>query len=93
MVDWLGGEGFDGALVFDECHRAKNCIAKQAAMGRKQNESKTSRVRPTLPLSTVTRHQTVTCLHGIPEPNWHCIPLFKAQILAYLHTPSAVDDH
>ncbi|KAL0037371.1 hypothetical protein WJX79_004342 [Trebouxia sp. C0005] len=43
MVDWLGGEGFDGALVFDECHRAKNCIAKQAAMGRKQNESKTSR--------------------------------------------------
>ncbi|KAL0036320.1 hypothetical protein WJX77_002328 [Trebouxia sp. C0004] len=43
IVDWLGGEGFHGALVFDECHRAKNCIAKQAAMGRKQNESKTSR--------------------------------------------------
>ena len=45
IADWLGGESFEGALVFDECHRAKNCIAKQAAMGRRQNESKTSRVR------------------------------------------------
>ena len=44
IAEWLGGDAFDGALVFDECHRAKNCIAKQGAMGRKQNESKTSRV-------------------------------------------------
>jgi len=44
IVEWLGGESFEGALVFDECHRAKNCIAKQAAMGRNQNESKTSKV-------------------------------------------------
>lgn len=64
MVDWLGGEGFDGALVFDECHRAKNCIAKQAAMGRKQNESKTSRVRPTL-------HVNRTTAPGCHLPAWH----------------------
>ena len=75
MVDWLGGEGFAGALVFDECHRAKNCIAKQAAMGRKQNESKTSRVTPTCPLSTITQHQTIICLHDIQAPNWHCMSL------------------
>ena len=25
MVDWLGGgAGWDGVLVFDECHKAKN---------------------------------------------------------------------
>lgn len=26
VVDWLGGEAFDGCLVFDECHKAKNFI-------------------------------------------------------------------
>ena len=44
IVEWLGGDAFEGALVFDECHKAKNCIAKQAAGGRTQGESKTSRV-------------------------------------------------
>lgn len=44
IVEWLGGEQFDGALVFDECHKAKNCIAKQGDKGRRQSESKTSRV-------------------------------------------------
>jgi hypothetical protein len=24
IVHWLGGETFDGLLVFDECHKAKN---------------------------------------------------------------------
>lgn len=24
VVDWLGGPTFDGCLVFDECHKAKN---------------------------------------------------------------------
>lgn len=24
LVSWCGGEAFDGCLVFDECHKAKN---------------------------------------------------------------------
>ena len=24
LVSWCGGESFDGCLVFDECHKAKN---------------------------------------------------------------------
>lgn len=24
IVEWCGGAGFDGCLVFDECHKAKN---------------------------------------------------------------------
>ena len=24
IIKWCGGEKFDGLLVFDECHRAKN---------------------------------------------------------------------
>ncbi|CAL8469508.1 g9049 [Coccomyxa elongata] len=27
IVEWCGGASFDGALVFDECHKAKNCVA------------------------------------------------------------------
>ena len=26
LQDWLGVGGFDGALVFDECHQAKNLV-------------------------------------------------------------------
>ena len=26
LVSWCGGEAFDGCLVFDECHKAKNFI-------------------------------------------------------------------
>ena len=26
LVDWCGGEDFDGCLVFDECHKAKNFV-------------------------------------------------------------------
>ena len=26
LIDWCGGETFDGCLVFDECHKAKNFI-------------------------------------------------------------------
>ena len=29
LVSWCGGEGFDGCLVFDECHKAKNFIPGQ----------------------------------------------------------------
>lgn len=51
-MEWLGGEQFDGAIVFDECHKAKNCVAKQGDKGRRQSESKTSRVS----LQLVLRH-------------------------------------
>ncbi|KAG2496337.1 hypothetical protein HYH03_005567 [Edaphochlamys debaryana] len=47
LVEWLGGGGFEGLLVLDECHKAKNCLPKdnETADGRKftQKESKTSR--------------------------------------------------
>ena len=26
LVSWFGGESFDGCLIFDECHKAKNFI-------------------------------------------------------------------
>lgn len=26
LVQWLGGEAFDGVIVFDECHKAKNLV-------------------------------------------------------------------
>lgn len=42
-MDWFGPE-YDGAIVFDECHRAKNCVPKEAERGRISTESKTSRV-------------------------------------------------
>ena len=29
LVDWCGGAAFDGALLFDECHKAKNYTGKE----------------------------------------------------------------
>ena len=26
LVDWCGGHSFDGCMVFDECHKAKNFL-------------------------------------------------------------------
>ena len=26
LIDWCGGEKFDGCLIFDECHKAKHFI-------------------------------------------------------------------
>jgi hypothetical protein len=26
LLEWLGGENFDGIIVFDECHKAKNLV-------------------------------------------------------------------
>lgn len=26
LIQWLGGESFDGVIVFDECHKAKNLV-------------------------------------------------------------------
>eukprot|EP00198_Chlamydomonas_reinhardtii_P003137 XP_001692473.1 predicted protein [Chlamydomonas reinhardtii] len=47
LVEWCGGAAFDGLLVLDECHKAKNCLPKDAetSTGTKltQKESKTSR--------------------------------------------------
>ena len=53
IVEWLSSdatvEDFDGVIVFDESHRAKNCMAKQrdtagASKNGIQAESKTSKV-------------------------------------------------
>ena len=32
LIDWCGGETFDGCLVFDECHKAKNFIPVSSCM-------------------------------------------------------------
>ena len=26
LVNWCGGKDFDGCLIFDECHKAKNFV-------------------------------------------------------------------
>ena len=46
IVDWFGEE-YGGVIVFDECHRAKNCVPKEMERGRVSSESKTSRVSVT----------------------------------------------
>ncbi|KDD73623.1 P-loop containing NTP hydrolase pore-1 protein, partial [Helicosporidium sp. ATCC 50920] len=33
VVAWLGGPSFEGALVLDECHRAKNCVPGRPGAG------------------------------------------------------------
>ncbi|KAK9822510.1 hypothetical protein WJX81_008146 [Elliptochloris bilobata] len=44
IVDWCGGAEFDGCLVFDECHKAKNCtVTVNEKSGFAQSESKTAR--------------------------------------------------
>jgi hypothetical protein len=31
LLDWLGGKSFDGVIVFDECHKAKNLVPNGSA--------------------------------------------------------------
>ena len=26
LIEWCGGPGFEGCLIFDECHKAKNFV-------------------------------------------------------------------
>lgn len=35
LVNWCGGDNFDGCLIFDECHKAKNFVP-----GKEQNSTK-----------------------------------------------------
>lgn len=35
VVEWLGGEGYEGLLVFDECHKAKNFAPGKEAQSTK----------------------------------------------------------
>ena len=59
IVEWVSSdstvEEFDGVIVFDESHKAKNCMAKErdtagASKNGFQAESKTSKVCNHLPL-------------------------------------------
>ena len=35
VVDWCGGPTFDGCIVFDECHKAKNFVPGKEAQSTK----------------------------------------------------------
>lgn len=35
VVDWCGGPAFDGCIVFDECHKAKNFVPGKEAQSTK----------------------------------------------------------
>lgn len=35
VVDWCGGPSFDGCIVFDECHKAKNFVPGKEAQSTK----------------------------------------------------------
>lgn len=35
VVDWCGGSSFDGCIVFDECHKAKNFVPGKEAQSTK----------------------------------------------------------
>ena len=95
IVEWLGGETFDGALVFDECHKAKNCIAKQASgSSRKQSESKTSRVSISLcKFSQVFVRATLFCCCICKGCFWACTS-FSCHRSCSCHrsTPTAVSN-
>lgn len=78
-MDWFGPE-YDGAIVFDECHRAKNCVPKEAERGRVTNESKTSRVRPEPSKLNCLRPcvpDPIPCLRPcVLDPRaWHMMPM------------------
>lgn len=61
IIKWCGGETFDGLLVFDECHRAKNF-----QVGEKEDASSKTSKYSTFPV-TVLLHAFVTCI----EPTHH----------------------
>ncbi|CAG2225424.1 Protein strawberry notch homolog 2,Protein FORGETTER 1,Protein strawberry notch,Protein strawberry notch homolog 1 [Mytilus edulis] len=46
LVNWCGGDNFDGCLIFDECHKAKNFVP-----GKEQNSTKVA-----LSVATIQRH-------------------------------------
>ena len=35
VIDWCGGPSFDGCIVFDECHKAKNFVPGKEAQSTK----------------------------------------------------------
>ena len=35
VVDWCGGPSYDGCIVFDECHKAKNFVPGKEAQSTK----------------------------------------------------------
>ena len=41
LVQWCGGENFEGVIIFDECHKAKNLVANETSRGGKTKSTKT----------------------------------------------------
>jgi hypothetical protein len=39
LVNWCGGSTFDGCLIFDECHKAKNYVPGQESKSTKTGNS------------------------------------------------------
>ena len=52
VVEWCGGEGFGGCLVFDEAHKAKNFNAKSADASTKVSVAVVA-IQERLPLARV----------------------------------------
>ncbi len=51
VVDWCGGSTFDGCIVFDECHKAKNFVPGK--------EAQSTKVSITFPMRWCS-----CCMHG-----------------------------
>lgn len=75
IVAWCGGAGFDGCLVFDECHKAKNCkVAAGTGYGGGDVEAADSSskvAKATLELQQLLPHARVVYASatGISEPS------------------------
>lgn len=46
VVDWCGGPSFDGCIVFDECHKAKNFVPGKEAQSTKVSKPPPSAASP-----------------------------------------------
>eukprot|EP00960_Hanusia_phi_P033852 750679-Hanusia_phi.AAC.2 len=53
IVKWCGGESFDGVLVFDECHRAKNFFIGENADASTKTSKCVIEIQKRLPLARV----------------------------------------
>ncbi len=53
VVNWCGGASFDGVLVFDECHKAKNLSVEEKSQTSSKAATHVRELQARLPLARV----------------------------------------
>lgn len=65
LIDWCGGKDFEGCLLFDECHRAKNLVPKGAGAKPTKCSVAVVELQQALPLARVVYCSAT----GVTEPH------------------------